>query len=210
MVIIGLTGSIGMGKTAAADHLRRLGLPVHDADAAVHEMMAAGGEAVAAIAAVFPGVVRDGAVDREALGAIVYADPAALSRLEAIVHPLVRRREDDFLSRCALRRTAIAVLDIPLLFETHGDRRVDATIVVSAPAFIQAQRVLRRPGITAERLARIRAQQMPDAEKRRRADFVVHTGLGKDRSLRELTAIVRVLAGWKGRYWSPTGGYRHA
>jgi len=210
MVIIGLTGSIGMGKTAAADHLRRLGLPVHDADAAVHEMMAAGGEAVAAIAAVFPGVVRDGAVDREALGAIVYADPAALSRLEAIVHPLVRRREDDFLSRSALRRTAIAVLDIPLLFETHGDRRVDATIVVSAPAFIQAQRVLRRPGMTAERLARIRAQQMPDAEKRRRADFVVHTGLGKDRSLRELTAIIKVLAGRKGRYWSPTGGYRHA
>jgi dephospho-CoA kinase len=210
MVIVGLTGSIGMGKTTAADHLRRLGLPIHDADAAVHEMMAGGGEAVAAVAAAFPGVVRDGAVDRDALGAIVYADPAALARLEAIIHPRVRRREEDFLRRSALRGAALAVLDIPLLFETHGDRRVDATIVVSAPAFLQAQRVLQRPGMTAERLARIRAQQMPDAEKRRRADFVVLTGLGKDRSLRDLTAIVRMLAGRKGRHWPPPGGYYRA
>jgi len=210
MVIVGLTGSIGMGKTTAADHLRGLGLPVHDADAAVHEMMATGGEAVAMVDAAFPGVVRNGAVDRAALGAIVYADPAALTQLEAIVHPLVRRREEAFLRRCGMRGTAIAVLDIPLLFETRGDRRVDATIVVSAPAFLQAQRVLRRHGMTAERLASIRAQQMPDAEKRRRADFVVQTGLGKGRSLHQLSAIVRVLAKWKGRHWPPQGGVRHA
>ncbi len=210
MVIVGLTGSIGMGKTVAANHLRGLGLPVHDADAAVHDMMAAGGEAVAAVTAAFPGVVRDGGVDRAALGAIVYGDPAALARLEAILHPMVRCRSDDFLRHNAQRGAALVVLDIPLLFETGGDRRVDATIVVSAPAFLQEQRVLRRPGMTAERLARIRAQQMPDAEKRRRADFVVQTGLGKDHSLCELIAIVKVLTTRESRHWPPPGDRRHA
>ncbi|MCP4327010.1 MAG: dephospho-CoA kinase [Alphaproteobacteria bacterium] len=203
MMIVGLTGSIGMGKTMAAVQLRRLGIRVYDADAGVHALMSDGGGAMAAIADAFPDAVSGGAVDRTALGEIVYADAAALRRLESIVHPLVRQGEAAFLRRAAIDRVAMVVLDIPLLFETGGDRRVDATMVVSAPAFLQAQRVLRRPGMTHERLERIRRQQMPDAEKRRRADFVIHTGLGKDQSLRELKAAVSVLARRKGRHWPP-------
>ncbi len=203
MLIVGLTGSIGMGKTAAAKQLRRLGIPVYDADAEVHDLMTACGAAVAPIANAFPSAIKDDGVDRGALGAIVYGDNDALRRLEAIVHPLVRRREDSFLRRHARRRSPIVVLDIPLLFETGGDRRVDATIVVTAPDFLQAQRVLRRSGMTAARLAMIRAQQMPDAEKRRRADFVIQTGLGKDEALRELNAAVRLLASRRGRHWPP-------
>lgn len=203
MVIVGLTGSIGMGKTTASGMLRRLGLPVHDADAAVHALMEAGGAAVAPIAHAFPQAVRAGAVDRPKLGRIVYEDPALLRRLELIIHPLVRAEEERFLRQSARRRCPLVILDIPLLFETGGDRRVDATIVVSAPAFLQAQRVLRRPGMDGERLARIRVQQMPDADKRRRADFVVRTGLSKSDTLRQLAHIVTVLKLWRGRHWPP-------
>lgn len=193
MIILGLTGSIGMGKSTAAAMLRRLGVPVHDADATVHRLLAKGGAAVAPIAAAFPGVVQDGAVDRAALGAEVFRDKAALRRLEAIVHPLVRRAEIAFLQRMRRRRMPLVVLDIPLLFETGGQTRCDAVAVVSAPAFLQAQRVLRRPGMTPERLAAVRKAQMPDTEKRRRATAVVATGLGKRPALRALVGLASSL-----------------
>ena len=195
MRVLGLTGSIGMGKSAAARALRRLGVPVHDADAAVHRLLGPGGGAVAAVAQAFPGVVADGAVDRAALGRRVFNNPAALARLEAILHPLVQRSEQRFLRGALARREPVAVLDIPLLFEIGGERRCDAVIVVSAPRFVQEARVLRRKGMTAARLLAVRARQMPDAEKRRRADFVVPTGLDKRATLRRLAAIVRVMTG---------------
>lgn len=201
MVILGLTGSIGMGKTTAANMLRRLGVPVHDADATVHRLLGRGGAAVPLVEAAFPGVVRDGAVDRAALGRRVFDDPEALRRLEAILHPLVRRAERRFLARSAAARVPIVVLDIPLLFETGAERRCDATIVVTAPRFVQRARVLRRPGMTAARLAAIEARQMPDAEKRRRADFIVRTGRDRRATLRALIRIVRLMrrGGRKGR-----------
>ena len=193
MRVLGLTGSIGMGKSAAARALRRLGVPVHDADAAVHRLLGPGGGAVATVGRAFPGVVVDGAVDRAALGRQVFDNPAALARLEAILHPLVQRSEQRFLRGALARREPVAVLDIPLLFEIGGERRCDAVIVVSAPRFVQEGRVLRRKGMTAGRLLAVRARQMPDAEKRRRADFVVPTGLDKRATLRRLAAIVRVM-----------------
>jgi dephospho-CoA kinase len=200
MIVIGLTGSIAMGKTTAAGILRRMGLPVHDADAAVHRLFRKGGAAVAAVERAFPGTVRDGTVDRDMLGRQVFQDPEALHRLEAIVHPMVRADSDEFLRLCARRRGPMAVLDIPLLFETGRARDCDATILVSAPAFLQAQRVLRRPGMTEQRLAEIRARQMPDREKRRRADFVVWTGLSRRETLRRLAGIVKLLrSGWPRR-----------
>ncbi len=205
MVVIGLTGSIAMGKTTAAAMLRRLGLPVHDADAAVHRLFRKGGAAVAAIAKVFPDSVRDGTVDRDALGRRVFRESAALQRLEAIVHPLVRQDSDEFLRCCGRRRVPMAVLDIPLLFEAGRDRDCDATVLVSAPAFLQAQRVLRRPGMTPQRLADIRARQMPDREKRRRADFIVRTGLSRRETLRQLLRIVRLLRGGMHRRGRGTG-----
>jgi len=192
-IVLGLTGSIGMGKSTAARMFRRLGVPVHDADAAVHRLMAKSGAAVPAIQREFPDVVVDGAVDRNALGRRVFNDAAALRRLEAILHPRTRQAARDFIKRHRRRRTPIVVLDIPLLFETGGDRLCDVVAVVSAPRFVQAARVLRRPGMTQERFARIRAQQMPDEIKRRRADFVVETGLGKADSLRQLRRIVKIL-----------------
>lgn len=203
MLLIGLTGSIGMGKSTAAAQLRRLGLPVHDADAAVHRLLAPGGAAVPAIAEAFPEAAAGKGIDRTQLGRIVYADGAALRRLENILHPLVRCAEHRFLRNCARRREPMVVLDVPLLFETGAERRVDATIVVTAPPFVQRQRVLRRPGMTEERFNRIHAQQMPDAEKRRRADFVVRTGQGKGESLQELKRIVTLLRGRRGRHWPP-------
>jgi dephospho-CoA kinase len=191
LVVIGLTGSIGMGKSTAAEMLREMGIPVFDADAEVHRMMARGGEAVAAVEAAFPGVTAEGAVDRGRLGARVFGDAEALRRLERILHPRVGAAERRFLACAAMRRAGLVVRDVPLLFETGGDRRCDHTLVVSAPAHVQAARVLARPGMTAERLAQIRAKQMPDAEKRRRADFVVPTGLGKRFTRDRLRDIVR-------------------
>lgn len=193
MKILGLTGSIGMGKSTAARMLRRLGVPVHDADATVHALLAKGGRAVAAVEAAFPGVVRDGAVDRGELGRRVFGDAAALKRLETILHPLVRQAEKQFLARHRQRRTPLVVLDIPLLFETGGEKRCDKVAVVSAPALVQEQRVMKRPGMTRERLAAILKKQMPDVEKRRRADFVVPTGLGMLPALRRLAAIVTLM-----------------
>jgi dephospho-CoA kinase len=193
MIVVGLTGSIGMGKSTAAKMFRRLGVPVEDSDAAVHALFARGGAAVEPVGEAFPGVVKDGAVDRAALGKLVYGDPAALKTLEAIVHPLVGRARDAFLARMRARRAPIVVLDIPLLFEAGLDRLCDATVVISAPAFLQEARVMARPGMTRERFARIRAQQMSDAEKRRRADFVVSSGIGRAHTLNRLREIVRVL-----------------
>jgi len=206
MVIIGLAGSIAMGKSTAAAGFRRLGIAVHDADRAVHGLFAKGGAAVPRVAAAFPGTVKAGVVDRSTLGAVVFKDKAALRLLEGIVHPLVRQAQESFLRRQAARRAPLVVLDIPLLLEHGGERRCDAVVVVSAPAFLQAQRVLGRPGMSPARLAAILAEQMPDREKRRRADFVVLTGLGKRASLRRIAKIVKVMRKRRGRHWPPRAG----
>jgi dephospho-CoA kinase len=193
MIILGLTGSIGMGKSTAAALLRRLGIPVHDADAAVHRLQAKGGAAVAPIAAAFPGTVKDGKVDRQALGRVVFADKAALKRLEAILHPLVRREEQKFIAQARAHRRKLVALDIPLLFETHGEQRCDHVMVVSAPRRVQLARVMRRPGMTRERLAGIEARQLPDRLKRVRADTVIDTGLGRRHSLQAIRRAVTEL-----------------
>ncbi len=179
-----------MGKTTAGRMLSRLGLPLHDADAAVHRLLGYKGGAVTEIEAAFPGVVVDGAVDRVKLGARVFSDPPALRQLEAIIHPKVRQATLHFLQCHARRRTDLVILDIPLLFETGGQDLCDAIAVVSAPRFIQTTRVMSRPGMTLERLSKIRAQQMPDREKCRRADFVIRTGLGKADTLRQVRSML--------------------
>ena len=203
MLILGLTGSIGMGKSTAAGMLRQLGVPVHDADASVHRLMARGGAAVPQIAALFPDAVQDGQVDRGRLGQAVFGDAAALRRLEGVLHPLVRRGSDRFLRRQARRRRWLAVLDIPLLYETDAAGRCDAVVVVSAPAWLQRQRVLARPGMTAERFAAIAAQQVPDREKRRKADYVVETGLSKRNTLCQLQAVLKDMKDRQPRAWPP-------
>lgn len=193
MIVLGLTGSIGMGKSTAASVLRQLGVPVHDADASVHRLMSHGGAAVGFIEAAFPGTALDGAIDRKELGRRVYADPAELKRLESILHPMVRAQERTFLQAARMRRQPVVVLDIPLLYETGGEKRCDAVIVVTAPKFLQDQRVLKRPGMSRDRLKEILSKQMPDAEKRQRADFVVPTGLGKRASRAVLARILKQL-----------------
>jgi dephospho-CoA kinase len=200
MLVLGLTGSIGMGKTTAAQMLRRMGLPLHDADLAVHRLLAKGGAAVAAIEVAFPGVVADGAVDRERLGAQVFEDRAALKRLEGILHPAVRRTTRAFLGRQVRAGRSLVVLDIPLLFETGAETLCDAVVVVTAPPFVQRARVMARRGMTPARFQAILAKQMPDREKRRRADFVVNTGLSKAATLRQLRAIVTLLRQRPERY----------
>jgi dephospho-CoA kinase len=191
--IVGLTGSIGMGKSTAAAMFRRLGVPVHDSDATVHRLLGRGGRAVKPVEAAFPGVVRDGAVDRAELGRRVFGNAAALRRLEAILHPLVRAAAARFVARARARRQDLVVLDIPLLFETSGEQRCDVVVVVSAPPFVQRARVLSRPGMTEPRLAQILTQQIPDREKRDRADFVVETGLGKRYTLCRIAEIISIL-----------------
>jgi len=193
MLVLGLTGSIGMGKSTAAAMFRHLGLPVHDADASVHGLFRAGGAAVAPIARRFPEAVVEGAVNREILGKLVFGDTAALRDLEAIVHPLVRRERDRFLALHRRARRRAAVLDIPLLFETGGEEVCDVIFVVSAPSFLQHQRVLARPGMTAPRLASILEKQMPDHEKRQRAHYVLPTGLGKAVTMRKIKKILHRL-----------------
>ena len=188
MIVLGLTGSIGMGKSTAAGFFAEAGVPVHDADAVVHRLYE--GEAVPAVEAAFPGTTHDGQVDRGRLGQRVLGDPAALKRLEAIVHPLVRRDEKRFLADAEAAGAAVVVLNIPLLFESGGDRRCDAVVVVSAPATMQRERVMSRPGMTEEKLARVLAQQMPDAEKRRRADFVVDSSQDFDSTRAQVRAIL--------------------
>jgi dephospho-CoA kinase len=191
MIVLGLTGGIGMGKSTAAAAFRRARIPVFDADAAVHRLQARGGRAVRAIEAAFPGTVRDGAVDRMALRQAVLGKPDALARLERILHPMVQQEERAFVARARRRGNRAVVLDIPLLFETGGDARVDRVVVVSAPRSVQMQRVRRRRRMTAADIAAVIARQMPDAEKRRRADVVVSTGLSRHHSLRTLSRLIR-------------------
>ncbi len=194
MFILGLTGSIGMGKTATAKMFADEGVPVQDADAVVHALYE--GEATPLIEAAFPGTTANGAVDRVKLGALVIGNPDAIKRLEAIVHPLVAQKRDQFVAESAKAGADVAVLDIPLLFETGGEKRCDAVVVVSAPSGTQRERVLARPGMTEERFGAILAKQMPDAEKRRRADFIVDTSRGFDaarQQVREILAQVRTM-----------------
>jgi len=190
MKVLGLTGSVGMGKSAAAAMLRRMGVSVHDADREVHDLLAPGGAALKEVTAAFPGVVRNGVLDRRALGRIVFADPRALARLEAILHPKVRARERRFMRRMRARRVPLVALDIPLLYETGGDRRCDRVAVIWAPDFIQRARVMRRPGMNAARFAAILAKQLPDRVKRARADFTVPSGLGRAVTWRRLRRVL--------------------
>jgi dephospho-CoA kinase len=178
MIVLGLTGSIGMGKSTTARMFAEAGALVWNADEAVHALYAPGGAAVGPVGAAFPGTVVGGAVDRTRLAAALGSDPTAFARLEAIVHPLVLAARLEALAAAEARGVKLAVLDIPLLYETGGDAAVDAVVVVTADSDIQRRRVLARPGMTAERLDAILARQMPDAEKRCRADFLVDTGQG--------------------------------
>ncbi|MHB1305346.1 MAG: dephospho-CoA kinase [Acidiphilium sp.] len=189
MKIIGLTGGIGMGKSTVAAMFRRHGIPVFDADATVRTLQAPHGAAIPALAAAFPGVVREGMLDRAALRARILADPAARRRLEAIMHRMVRAAQRDFLARARRQRRAAVVLDIPLLFETGGHRRVDLAFTVSAPPSIQLARVRRR-GLPLAEIARIVALQMPDAEKRRRADATIPTGLSRNHAHRTVARLI--------------------
>ena len=191
MIIIGLTGSIGMGKSTVAAMFRRLGVPVFDADLEVRRVQGSGGRALAAIEAVFPGATHAGGLNREKLGAAVFGDAAALKRLEAILHPLVAQAQSGFLGRHRLRRAV--VLDVPLLFEKGGWRLCDLTVVVSAPARVQRARVLARPGMTPGKFAAILKTQMSDAQKRRRADVVIETGRGRRHTLLAVWRIVAAL-----------------
>lgn len=190
MKIWGLTGGIGMGKSTATGVIRRRNIPVFDADATVHALQAHGGRAVAPIGLAFPGSIRDGAVDREALRRAVFGDPAALRRLERIVHPLVRAEERRFLAAARRRGRPLVVLDIPLLFETRGERRCDAVVVVTAPAPEQRKRVLARPGMTPERLNAILKRQTPDPLRRARADHLVRSGLSRHNTRRQILALL--------------------
>jgi dephospho-CoA kinase len=191
-VVIGLTGSIGMGKTTASEMLHRLGLPICDSDSLIHKMLAKGGAAVPCVSSVFDDVVSDRAIDRVALGKQVFGNAEALKQLEQIMHPLVRAAQNKFIKVCSRRRLFAAVLDVPLLFEVETDKLCDLTLVVSAPKFIQEQRVLARPAMTRERLEATLHRQMPDFEKRKRADIIVQTGLNKRHTSDQLTKIV----GW--------------
>ena len=191
MLILGLTGSIAMGKSTAAAMLRRMGIPVHDADQAVHRLTKAGGRAVQAIAASFPDVALGAGLNRKELAQRAFNNPAVLHRLEQILHPLVREEETAFLKRHRARGTKVVVLDVPLLLETGGETRVDAVMVVSAPRLVQMERVLSRPGMSHSKLQGIEARQMPDREKRKRADFVIPTGLGRRPTWLALKKAVR-------------------
>jgi dephospho-CoA kinase len=191
--LIGLTGSIGMGKSETAKMFARLGVPVYDADAAVHALYEPGGAAVADIAKAFPGTVTEGRVDRSALSKELAADKDGFKTLEAIVHPLVGRNQREFLDRAAEAGAELVVLDIPLLYETGGHARMDAVVVVSAPDHVQRARVLARPGMTADKLDQILSRQVPDAEKRAKAHFVVETEHGLDHAFEQVKKIVEAL-----------------
>ena len=193
MIILGLTGSIAMGKSTAAAMFRRLGVRVFDADRSVHHALATNLEAIAAIAAAFPGVVRNGVVERAALAEAVFCDDAALTRLEHILHPLVDAAQERFLKIAARHRAPLVVLDIPLLLETGRERACDAVAVVSAPAFVQEQRLRARPGMDRRRIEKTLARQMPDAEKRRRADYIIPTGRSRGETMRTIKRMVAEL-----------------
>ncbi len=193
MIRLGLTGSIGMGKSVTAQMFRDEGIPVHDADQTVHDLYA--GPAAELIDEAFPGVLVDGRVDRQRLSARVIHHPEAMAKLEAIIHPLVRLREEAFLKQAEQSSAVLVVLDIPLLFETHAQLRVDKILVVTAPVETQRQRVLARPGMTPDKLKTILAKQMPDPQKRAKADYVINTGLGLDRAREEVRKLIALLTG---------------
>lgn len=200
MIIIGLTGSIGTGKTTTAGMFRDLGVPVNDADQVVHDLYK--NEAVEPVAAAFPAAVKNGEVDRKALSDLLSSDPTLFKTLEAIVHPLVRKKEVEFIERHAQAGTDIVLLDIPLLFETAGTGRVDVIVVVTCSPEIQRQRVLSRPGMTAEKFEMILSRQVPDAEKRRRADYIVDTSHGLDSAKKQVSDLlgrIRRNGGLKGK-----------
>jgi dephospho-CoA kinase len=190
MIVVGLTGSIGMGKTETARMFERLGVPVFDADKAVHQLYGPGGAAVGPVGAAFPGVAVDGAIDRQALAARVLGDESSVRRLEQIVHPLVQEMRRRFVDTAVAEGRDMIVVDIPLLFETGGESRVDKIVVVSAPAAVQRNRVLARPGMTEEKYLAILARQVPDEEKRKRADFVVDSSVGLDHAFAQVERIV--------------------
>jgi len=198
MLLIGLTGSIGMGKSETAKMFARLGIPVYDADAAVHQLYAEGGAAVAPLEEAFPGVVKQGTVDREELSKRVLGKPEELKKLESIVHPLVGQVQRDFLMKAMEEKQPMVVLDIPLLFETGGRERVDVIVVVSAPYEVQRERVLERPGMTPEKFDTIFAKQTPDAEKREGADFVIETDKGLGPAFEQVKEVAEKLKGRKG------------
>jgi dephospho-CoA kinase len=207
MIVVGLTGSIGMGKSTAAQMLRRLKLPVHDADAVVHALLGPQGRAVPAVLAAFPGTgSQDSGIDRKALGRHVFGDSAALRRLERVLHPLVAAEERRFIAACARHRAPIVIRDVPLLYETGGDRRCAAVLVVSAPLFLQRQRVLARPAMTETQFRQILAKQLPDREKRDRTPYVVETSLGKRHSLKILRRFLKMIAA----QYSSGGIFHHA
>jgi dephospho-CoA kinase len=201
VIVLGLTGSIGMGKSTTAGLFREAGVPVQDADQVVAELYAKGGAAVRPVGDAFPGVVRDGAIDREALSKQVLGDPEALARLEAIVHPLVKAEREAFLAKAEAAGATVAVIEVQLLFEVGVHDDADAVVVVSAPADQQRERVLSRPRMTEDRLAQILARQMPDAEKRAKADFVIDTGRGVEAAREQVKAVLEKVCtpGFKSR-----------
>lgn len=201
MIVLGLTGSIGMGKSATAKMFAEAGVPVHDSDETVHRLYA--GKAAPLVETAFPGTTETGVVDRVKLASQVLGDPAALKKLESIVHPLVRADADAFLARHRAAGAPLAVLDIPLLFETGGRNRVDKVVVVTASPEIQRDRVLARPGMSEEKFLSILAKQVPDAEKRRQADFIIDTGNGFEAARKAVEAVIGELTGDKsGRHGS--------
>ncbi|CDN93285.1 dephospho-CoA kinase [Agrobacterium tumefaciens] len=196
MIVIGLTGSIGMGKTTTAKLFAEEGVPVLDSDEVVHALYRA--EAVGLIETAFPGTTVSGGVDRQKLGEVLRENPANFGKLEAIVHPLVREKQEAFLAKAREEARQFALLDIPLLFETAAEERVDRIVVVSCAPDIQRQRVLSRPGMTEEKFEMILARQMPDAEKRQRADFVIDTGNGVEAARDQVRGILQRLAAGSG------------
>ncbi|WP_439626271.1 dephospho-CoA kinase [Shinella sp.] len=191
MIVLGLTGSIGTGKSTTAAMFHDLGVPVHDADATVHDLYRS--EAVAPVAACFPEALKDGAIDRKALSAVLAQSPERFRELEAIIHPLVRAREKAFLDAERQKGSALVLLDIPLLYETGGEARVDKVVVVTCDPATQRQRVLARPGMTEEKFALILSRQMPDAEKRQRADFLIHTDGGLEAARKQVDEVINTL-----------------
>jgi dephospho-CoA kinase len=191
MIVLGLTGSIGTGKSTTAAMFRALGVPVHDADATVHDLYRS--EAVAPVASRFPEALADGVIDRKALSAVLARSPERFAELEAIIHPLVRAREVAFVDAERRKGSPLVVLDIPLLYETGGQMRVDKVVVVTCDPTVQRERVLSRPGMTEEKFALILSRQMPDAEKRQRADFVIDTGKGLEAAHKQVEEIIAKL-----------------
>jgi dephospho-CoA kinase len=207
MYILGLTGSIGMGKTTAANAFRHYGVAVYDADAAVHSLLGPGGKAVGQVGDAFPGVVKNDQIDRKLLGPKVFEDKGALGQLEAILHPLVRAIQYEFLRQAAKRREKLVVLDVPLLFEVGTDKLCDAVAVVTAPAYLQRLRVLSRPGMTEKQFAQVLKSQMPDAIKRKRADFLIQTSMGRNFSLLCIRNIIEITQNQAGHNWPPPNSY---